>query len=73
MVRFRILIMLTLAIAACLILCTDSDNDTSLNPPKVLFSVTVHDSLGNPVPGLRVGSINHPRRGKAPSRPCPET
>ncbi len=71
----RFWIMLTLALAAVgLLSCSDSDDNSSVNSPQVLFSVTVHDSSGNPVPGLRVGSINHGSSTKsAPAKPCPDT
>jgi hypothetical protein len=68
-------IMFLITAAVCLVACSDDDNP--VRPKKTFFSITVLDAQGQPVEGLRVGSINHPISGRATGafsgKPCPST
>ncbi|MFZ5981151.1 MAG: hypothetical protein ACOYVF_11020 [Candidatus Zixiibacteriota bacterium] len=62
--RFILLSLLLMCpLAVTLISCSDEDcptcPDNENTTPTALFTVTVVDTLGNPVEGLRVGRINH--------------
>jgi len=64
------------AIIICLIFAACGDNGTDSNTGR-LFSLRVTDYQGNPMPSLRLGSINH--HGPDPDlksmflKPCPST
>jgi hypothetical protein len=68
-------IIFLITVAVCLVACSDDDNP--IRTKKTLFSITVLDAQGQPVEGLRVGSINHPISGRAAGafsgKPCPST
>ncbi len=72
----KYLLTFSLGIMAILVAsCCDDDNPVTEG--GTLFSITVIDDQGNPVEGLRFGSINHPKNG-GPTldknlKPCPET
>ena len=61
--------------AVCLAACSDDDNP--VRPTGTFFSITVLDAQGQPIEGLRIGSINHPISGRATcafsGKPCPST